>query len=410
MMLRCLVLVLSLALAAAAAGADPAKPDDGVAANRWVVVLEDPRPPRRRGWAGGVGYGGRYAYEVDPALQRLAKAIVDTHDVAVSDQWPVRALGVHCLVVDITGEVEAVLKALRADRRVRWVQPLNDFEGLEDDASGDPYRKLQPALDALNLEPLARAYTGRGVTIAVVDSGVEADHPDLEHAIAERADFVGRGNAAERHGTGIAGVIIAARNNDVGITGVAPDAQLFALRACWDAEGGGTRCNSLTLSRALDRVVSLAPHLVNLSLTGPSDPLLDALVARIVEAGSIVVVAESSARGARFPTHRPGIVWVRARANGQSSEALVAPGVDVLTAQPGHAYDFMSGASIAAAHVTAVLALLHEALPRQRDAELVARLHRNTQPVAGVASVDACRAVLGVGDGRCNSAQQIADP
>ncbi|MEM1439117.1 MAG: S8 family serine peptidase [Pseudomonadota bacterium] len=409
-MLRVLTLLFGLALASAATAAEPPEADNNIAASQWVVVLDDPRPPRRRGWAGGVGYGGRYAYEVDPALQRLANAIVEAHDIAVSDQWPVRALGVHCLVVDITGEIEAVLKALRADRRVRWVQPLNDFEGLEDDASGDPYRKLQPALDALNLEPLARAYSGRGVTIAVVDSGVEADHPDLQHAIAERADFVGRGSAAERHGTGIAGVIIAARDNDVGITGVAPDAQLFALRACWDAEGGGTRCNSLTLSRALDRVVSLAPHLVNLSLTGPSDPLLDALVARIVEAGSIVVVAESSTRDARFPTHRPGIVWVRAAADGPTDTALVAPGIDVLTAQPGHAYDFMSGASIAAAHVTAVLALLHEALPRQRDAELVARLHRNTQAVAGGASVDACRAVLGAGDGRCDSAQQIADP
>ncbi|MEL7373460.1 MAG: S8 family serine peptidase, partial [Pseudomonadota bacterium] len=334
-MLRVLTLLFGLALATAAMAAEPPEADNNVAASQWVVVLDDPRPPRRRGWAGGVGYGGRYAYEVDPALQRLANAIVEAHDIAVSDQWPVRALGVHCLVVDITGEIEAVLKALRADRRVRWVQPLNDFEGLEDDASGDPYRKLQPALDALNLEPLARAYSGRGVTIAVVDSGVEADHPDLQHAIAERADFVGRGSAAERHGTGIAGVIIAARDNDVGITGVAPDAQLFALRACWDAEGGGTRCNSLTLSRALDRVVSLAPHLVNLSLTGPSDPLLDALVARIVEAGSIVVVAESSTHDARFPTHRPGIVWVRAAADGPTDTALVAPGIDVLTAQPG---------------------------------------------------------------------------
>lgn len=410
MMLRVLSLILGLALASAATAAEPPEADGDAAVSRWVVVLEDPRPPRRRGWAGGVGYGGRYAYEVDPALQRLAQAIVDTHDVAVSDQWPVRALGVHCLVVDISGDVEAVLTALRADRRVRWVQPLNDFEGLGDDEAGDPYRELQPALDALNLSPLAGAYTGRGVTIAVVDSGVEADHPDLQHAIAARADFVGRGDAAERHGTGIAGVIVAARNNDVGIAGVAPDARLLAYRACWDAADGGTRCNSLTLSRALDRVVAVAPHLVNLSLTGPSDPLLDALVARIVETGSIVVVAESSERGARFPTDRPGIVWVRAAANGADEDAVVAPGQDVLTAQPGHAYDFMSGASIAAAHVTAVLALLHEALPRKRDAELVARLSRNTQPVAGVASVDACRAVLGAGDGRCASAQQIADP
>lgn len=86
MLLRCLALLLSLALAAPSATAEPPEEDNSAAANQWVVVLDDPRPPRRRGWAGGVGYGGRYAYEVDPALQRLAKAIVDTHDVAVSDQ------------------------------------------------------------------------------------------------------------------------------------------------------------------------------------------------------------------------------------------------------------------------------------------------------------------------------------
>lgn len=405
-MMRRLAVMLGLTLVAIAQAAEP--PDVSDAERGWVVVLDDPRPPRRRGWASGVGYGGRFAYEQDPTLARLARAIAKDHDVSVSDQWPVRALGVHCLVVEIDGDAEPVLAALRADPRVRWVQPLNGFELLEGAARADPYRHLQPALDALNVAPLRETVTGRGVTIAIVDSGVETDHPDLRHAILASDDFVGNGSAAERHGTGVAGVVAAALGNAEGIAGVAPGARLYAYRACWENADGRTRCNSLTLSRALDRVVATAPHLLNLSLTGPRDPLLDALLAEVVAAGTIVVAADAGARtGARFPSPREGVVWAAAPGDAAPG-AFLAPGDRVLTSQPGHGYDFMSGSSLSAAHITGVLALMHEAMPGDADAALLARMARGLRRAVGGDRVDACLAVLGAADSRCALAQEVA--
>lgn len=404
--MRHLAIIVCIALVAAVQAAEP--PDPAISETGWVVVLDDPRPPRRRGWASGVGYAGRFAYENDPALTRLARAIARDHDVSVSDQWPVRALGVHCLVIDIDGDAEPVLAALRADARVRWVQPLNGFEALEGAARADPYRHLQPALDALNVAPLRDTVTGRGVTIAIVDSGVEADHPDLRHAIVASDDFVGRGSAAERHGTGVAGVVVAAHGNAEGIAGVAPGAALYAYRACWEDADGRTRCNSLTLSRALDRVVAVAPHLLNLSLTGPRDPLLDALIAEVVAAGTLVVAADAGTRpGARFPSPREGVVWAAAPGDA-ASEAFVAPGDQVLTSQPGHGYDFMSGSSLSAAHITGVLALMHEAMPDDSDAVLLGRMARGLRRATGGDRVDACLAVLGARDPRCALAQEVA--
>ncbi|MEL6226288.1 MAG: S8 family serine peptidase [Pseudomonadota bacterium] len=397
-------LIAVIAAVLVALGSNPASAEKPAPEfeNAWVVVLDDPRPPRRRGWSSGSGYGGQYAYDQDPALKRLAERIAEDYAVDVEDQWPIRRLGVHCLVVKIDENLEQVLDNLRADARVQWVQPLNEFSGMTAIQSvDDPYRELQPSLDAMHISAVRETATGRGVTIAIIDSGVETDHPDLAHAVIANEDFVGRGRSAEHHGTGVAGVVVAARGNDEGIAGVAPNAGLYAFRACWDSDNGGTSCNSLTLSRALERAADAAPHVVNLSLTGPPDPLLEALLTEILAAGSIVVVADSNSENERFPAERDGIVWATTDDGQLSSVRVSAPGRDVLTAQPGHGYDFMSGSSISAAHVTGVIALLHETMPMKTDRELLIRLSESRD---GVGRLNACFAVLGPSHNECQSA------
>ena len=382
-------------------GARAAEQD--AAADEWIVVMTD------TGWSSGVGYTGSYHYGEDPKLKRLAADLANDFSLEVTKQWPIRSLNVHCVVVRIDDDLDATLEALREDSRVEWVQPLNTFEGLAalgggGGSPGDPYRHLQGSLDVLNVAPVHTALSGAGVRIAVIDSGVEHDHPDIKHALAEQLDFVGNGESSERHGTGIAGVLVAASRNGVGITGVAPGAHLHAYRACWELAGGGTRCNSLTLSQALDRVVDAKPHIVNLSLTGPKDRLLDRLVDRIVGAGTIVVVAhDEGATGERFPTPRPGVVIVRDGSGvaETAGDVLFAPGGAVLTAQPGHSYDYMSGASMAAAHVSGVLALMLEADPAVNASDSMIALVRSVRTADGGASVDACAAVS-VADFSCD--------
>ena len=112
--------------------------------------------------------------------------------------------------------------------------------------------------------------------MAAIDSGVEVDHPDLRGRIVLARNFVDTREAvAELHGTAVAGIIGARADNSVGIVGVAPDAQLMALRACWQrpADESAAVCSSFTLAKALQFAIDNGAKVINLSLGGPRDRL-----------------------------------------------------------------------------------------------------------------------------------------
>ncbi len=382
--------VLLLSSVVPASGSEPADPP---ATDEWIIVLKDSRPDRRRGWPSGVGYSGSYNYADDPQLRRLAKKVADDYELSVTRQWPIRALKVHCVVVRLDADRADVLDALQKDRRVEWVQPLQEFEAL---GTPDPYRHLQRSLEIMNVAPLHANLSGNGIRIAMIDSGVESDHPDIAHALSANIDFVGRGHDGERHGTGIAGVLVAGSSNGVGIRGIAPSAELHAYRACWEADDGDTRCNSLTLSLALDHALTIRPNIVNMSLTGPQDRLLDALVAMLISDGALIVTAHDRRRGSeRFPSVRPGVLVVHdgTGVTRPDGDAVYAPGGGVLTAQPGHSYDYMAGSSLSAAHVSGVLALLLEAEPGMAHGETTAKLAASVRATDDASSIDACEAL-----------------
>ena len=136
----------------------------------------------------------------------------------------------------------------------------------------------------------------------------------------------------------------------------------MALRACWESSTGGSgTCNSFTLAKALAFVVDRRPDVLNLSLTGPSDALLERLIDVVLERGVTVVAAhERTSEG--FPGSLPGVVVVESAGQSPNSRRglIPAPGLDILTTVPGAAFDFVSGSSFAAAHVSGVVALLLE--------------------------------------------------
>lgn len=129
------------------------------------------------------------------------------------------AIGIDCFVMEEPGDVplERVLDALAHDPRVAWAQPVNPYHGLEDGGGargGDPLYPAQPAARLWRLAELHRVSTGRKVAVAVVDSGVDGKHPDLAGQLLLRQNFVDAvPDAAEAHGTAVAG-IIAARAGD----------------------------------------------------------------------------------------------------------------------------------------------------------------------------------------------------
>jgi subtilisin family serine protease len=252
---------------------------------------------------------------------------------------------------------------------------------------------------------------GEGVKVAIIDTGADTKHPDLRGNIATAANFVDaddRQFQRDRHGTEMAGVIAAVANNGEGIVGIAPSARLFLFKACWQAQADAdaARCNSFTLARALVAALDVHAQIVNLSLAGPADPLLNDLIREGLRRGILFVGAappEMSA-GKEGLMHQAGVIEVAsAGSESAQSSAVYAPGREILTLLPGGRYDFASGDSIATAEVTGVLALLlaKKAALTASDAY---RLLRDSSGHSGAGSgVDACAALVSlVGKGSCS--------
>jgi len=385
------------ALSAVSAAA-PA-PADAPAARRVMMMLELGAEHYRS----GSDYGGDYGDAMGAkARMRFARKVARAHRLALVDSWPMPLIGVDCIILEIRDArpVDAVVRELSQVPGVSWSQPLNEFEMLEARPPGaarapavsynDRLFSAQPAAALWHLARLHSFATGHGVTVAVIDSRIDAAHPDLAGQIAASADFVPGRPQAERHGTGVAGIIAARSNNAQGIAGVAPGARIMALRACWEkAAGGATVCDSLTLARALTYAIDHGAGVVNLSLTGPRDPLITRLVALATARGALVVAAvDEQNPAASFPAFLPGVVSVGdERLSDRLLTAYKAPGRDVLTTQPEGKWDLVSGSSYAAAHVSGLLALLRQLSGGRTSAEALLGPHGTLDACAAMSRV-----------------------
>jgi subtilisin family serine protease len=270
----------------------------------------------------------------------------------------------------------------------------------------DPLLELQSAATTMEVETAHGLATGRGISIAIIDSAVDGDHPDLRGRVRVARNLVGDHPLArngEIHGTAIAGIIASAVNNREGIIGVAPDVSIAALRACWAVVENGlaAQCSSFSLAQALELALGLQPNVINLSLAGPNDPLLSRLLDRAIERGIVVVTAHpaSTESALAFPSSHPHVLTAHSSlvaVNSASPYALAAPADEVLTTTPGAGYAFLTGNSLAAAHTTGVIALLMERQPDLDAERIAAILTATTTYSAGSASINACRAVARV--------------
>ncbi|HEY1391903.1 MAG TPA: S8 family serine peptidase, partial [Methylibium sp.] len=306
-------------------------------------------------------------------------------------------LGVDCYVMAVPPDraPEHVAQVLSQDARVAWAQPMNIYRAQQQAAAAapthnDPLYPAQPAAAAWHLAALHELATGREVRVAVIDSGIEQNHPDLDGQVALARNFVpARPDAPEQHGTAVAGIIAARADNGIGIAGVAPRARLLALRACWQESRSSTLCSSLSLAMALDFAISHDAQVINLSLGGAPDRLLGKLLdAALVRGITVVAAADRSLPGGGFPAGHPGVVAVSDEAPNPPAGALLAPGRDVPTTTLGAHWNLVSGSSYAAAHVSGLFALVRE-------------LHRSPLPAASTTlsvlpsgGIDTCATLL----------------
>src|SRR4051812_13467695 len=272
------------------------------------------------------------------------------------------------------GTAGQALAELRADPRVAWAEVDHEVRALD----ADPVLGAQWALADIGAPSAWPLVDGSGQLVATVDTGVDAQHPDL----AGRLDARGAATDPNGHGTHVAGIIAAATNNGVGVAGAAPGARLLALAAL-DADGKGTVSG---VAAAAGRAADLGARVVNLSLGSDTASLTERAVIRAHPRTLFVAAAGNSGRDVdsrpMYPCAypEPNVLCVGAederdaRAGvsnaGAAAVDLFAPGVDIMSPWPGGTYARMDGTSMAAPFATAAAALLLQRNPSLTPSQL----------------------------------------
>jgi subtilisin family serine protease len=354
-----------------------------------VTFANEPYRPAARAGSTGRHYAAN-AYGVAQGAHGNASRIASAYSLKEVASWPIKELGVHCVVYQIpdTRSVAEVLASLSKDPRVSLAQPLQEFRTLTSEPTArasynDPLYGLQTNLVSLGIPAAHERSQGAGVKVALIDTGVDRTHPDLHERISGTRSFVSDNSptpaaaGSYRHGTAMAGLIAAVANNKVGIVGIAPLAQIEVYAACWQLKpnSDAALCNTFTLAQALAAALDARIPLINLSIAGPADPLLSALVQSGLKRG-VVFIGSATDDPDTFPTNINGVIGVTNSDTPTTTRPgfIAAPANHVMTLRPGGEYDFESGTSVAAAEITGIVALLLGADTRLTTAEILSLL------------------------------------
>ncbi|MEU5937592.1 type VII secretion-associated serine protease mycosin [Micromonospora sp. NPDC047548] len=306
-------------------------------------------------------------------------------------------LGVAASAVTVVGAVPPPVSAA-APRAVAVAAPLAgtplaepEFSPVETIARADRFRDDQWQLDELRAGTAWSTSTGRGVTVAVIDSGVDGSHPDLAGQVLPGIDLVSSTDADEPdpvgHGTTVAS-LIAGRNDDrKGVAGLAPDARILPVRVLDDENRYD---DAMIVAKGVRWAVDNGARVINLSLGGSGDsPALAAALDYAFARDVVVVactgnVATSSSSEVWYPAREPGVIAV-AGLEGSSENlwsgsitghatTLTAPATRLVGARPPAGYWGVQGTSFAAPLVAATAALVRARFPEMSAGDVVNRL------------------------------------
>jgi subtilisin family serine protease len=342
-------------------------------------------PPQADGFIVHFERGGRFAAST-PTVSHWVRS-----DVAV-----VRPT-VRRFTAD-AASLEAEMAAWRKLPGVRLVEPdvLGHFDSLADVAvPNDPLYTQQTWLGVVGARTLWALGSGCGVTVAVIDSGIDLTHPDLQPNLIAGYDFADKDAVPQDvvgHGTFVAGLLAAASNNGIGGSGLAPGVRIMPLKTSPDS---GSAPLSSAVAQSIDYAVANGADIINLSLTIDTEvELVRQSVQAALAKGVIIVAAAGNAGGAvEFPANMAGVVAV---ANTQSDGtlagtsnrgpeiAIAAPGANPVSTLLGGGYGVRgSGTSYASPMAAAAVAALHAANPNLSLSALLSLLQSTATPVSG---------------------------
>lgn len=310
--------------------------------------------------------------------------------------------------IQLTGDPIAAAQAYASNPNVEYAQPNHLFYPL--DTPNDPRYTDQYALTNINWQTLYDALgpIQKQVIIAILDSGIDDTHEDLQANrwqnsaeanglpnidddgngyiddiygwdFTDAPNIPGFGDSKDRdnnlkdessHGTNIAGIIAATANNNLGVVGVAPDAQIMPIRASASLLAGGSFLQEDDLAAGILYAVENGAHIINMSWGGPESALVIRDALQYAASNGLVLVAaagNSGEPGLSYPAANNNTIAVGAtdRSNNLTNFSstgtaidVVAPGLSILTTQLGNTYTVRSGTSMSAPQVSALAALL----------------------------------------------------
>ena len=357
---------------------------------------------------------GARTYVEGEAIVEVASSLPPAEVDALESRHRLR--GIDLLVSDLTSSTwilvetpgrstDAAVRELQADPEVLSAEP-NQLFVLQDAPRPSSPPATEYAQAKLQLPEAHRLATGEGVLVAVIDSAVDAGHPELRGAIAKTYDIVGGPAAPHGHGTAIAALIV----GHARLLGAAPAAHILSARAFEAQNDGGARGDGFRVMKAVQWAAANGARVINMSFAGPFDPGIHSYLDGAYRRG-VVLIAAAGNGGHRsaplYPGADPDVIAVTATDNADNIWAganrgayigLAAPGVDVLVAAPNGAYDLSTGTSVSAAEVSGVAALLLQRRPNLTPAEIRSLLLSTATPLAPSAPrlADAYRAVAAV--------------
>jgi thermitase len=289
----------------------------------------------------------------------------------------ISGLGVQVIRVP-KGRAKAALAAYQSDRRVEYAEPNYLVHAL--DVPNDPNLSQQWAITKIKL-PAAWNWThgDPSVVIAILDTGADFSHPDLQGKFTPGYDFVNNDSIPDDdhgHGTHVSGITAANTNNGIGIAGVCRECQLMPVKVL-SSSGSGTHA---AIAQGITWAADHGARVINMSLGGfYSSQTLQQAITYAWNRGLVIVAAagNENTNSPSYPAAYPEVIGVAATdssdnrasfSNYGSYVSVAAPGVGILSTVRGGGYQSWSGTSMASPHVAGLAGLLFSQDPSRSNA------------------------------------------
>lgn len=305
--------------------------------------------------------------EISQGGLELIGKIGGKFNLGLIETYDVKSLQMKVAIFRTKEEIFKLISAILKEEGVVLAQPNYIFRTM-----AEPMSDKQNIYRILNLKKVHEYVRGKGVLVAIIDTGVDAQHRDLKDRVVSSENLLKEYPfTAEVHGTAVAGVIGASLNG-FGIEGVAPEVEILALRACRQVfqQDPEAECYTTSIARAIDMAIEKKAKIVNMSFGSiVSDKLILKLIAEGARRGIVFVAPVGNTphqKDLTFPASHPLVVAVAGtdeKGNPYpnpeiASKARVsAPATNVLTTIPGDKHNFLSGTSLSSATIAGILTL-----------------------------------------------------